>query len=53
MDIIVGPNHLDLLGVTETFVMTLVEESGTQGYAVGIHTLRPSIVSNYLQSVLE
>ena len=44
MGIIVRANHLDLLGVTETFVMTLVEESGTQGYAIGIPTLRPSIV---------
>ena len=49
MDIIVGTNHLDLLGGTETFVMTLVEELCIQGHAVDILTLRPGIVSDYLK----
>jgi hypothetical protein len=49
MKIIIGTNHLDMLGGTETFVITLVEEFCRLGHSVDILTLRPGIISQYLQ----
>lgn len=52
MRILVGQNHMNTIGGTETFTYTLVHELVKQGHDVGLYTIVEGSVSNRLKKEL-